>query len=164
MKQLLLIRHAKSSWDEPFGNDIDRPLNERGEKDAKEMAKRLVHKKIGIDRFVSSPARRAVDTARYFLKAFDRKPKHLVLEPRLYEPQPVSFYNVIAELDNETDCIALFSHNPGITDFINQLTEVRVDDMPTCGIFGLKTDIKKWADFRDAENHFWFFDYPKLKS
>jgi phosphohistidine phosphatase len=69
---------------------------------------------------------------------------------------------VIEEVDEDFKTIAIFSHNPGITDFVNQLTTARVDNVPTCGIFGLKADIKKWKDFEEAKKEFWFFDYPKL--
>ena len=59
------------------------------------------------------------------------------------------------------DCIALFSHNNGITDFANRLTSARVDNIPTCGIFAIKIKSNSWKDFRNAEKGFWFFDYPK---
>jgi phosphohistidine phosphatase len=57
--------------------------------------------------------------------------------------------------------VALFSHNNGITDFINTLTTTKIDDMPTCGIFAIKINIEHWQDFRKAEKDFWFFDSPK---
>ena len=66
MKTLLLIRHAKSSWDEPGISDFDRPLNERGKKDAPIMAKRVKEKAIELDHLISSPAKRAKKTAKYF--------------------------------------------------------------------------------------------------
>jgi len=70
MKILLLIRHAKSSWDDISVTDFDRPLNERGKKDAPMMARRLSDKKIKIDAFVASPAKRAKKTAVFFAKEF----------------------------------------------------------------------------------------------
>jgi phosphohistidine phosphatase len=163
MKQLLLIRHAKSSWDQPSQKDFDRPLNDRGHKDAPEMAKRLLEKKIKIDAFLSSPAKRAITTCKYFVKAYDKKEKNIIEASKLYEPLIENFYKVIEEMDNDFETIAVFSHNPGITAFANELTIVHVDDMPTCGIFSIKVDIKKWKDFKEGEKQFWFFDYPKLK-
>ncbi len=77
-KILLLVRHAKSSWDDPSLNDFERPLNERGKKDAPEMAKKLNSKKIKIDAFVSSPAKRARQTCKYFTKEFDLKKRNVV--------------------------------------------------------------------------------------
>ena len=162
MKKLLIIRHAKSSWDASVLNDFDRPLNERGKRDAPIMAKRLLKKEIDIDAFVSSPANRALSTAEVFADVYDIKQKHIIQIPALYHPSVEVFYSVIEDLDNDLKTVAIFSHNPGTTDFINQLATSRIDDMPTCGVFGLKADIKKWKDFEEAEKQFWFFDYPKL--
>ena len=163
MKQLLLIRHAKSSWDDAATHDIDRPLNDRGKKDAPKMAERLLDKKIKIEGFYTSPAKRAVATCELFVKAYDKKKKNIIEVAELYEPHMQNFFNVIKKADEDFDCIALFSHNPGITAFVNQLTDVKVDDMPTCSIFAIKIDIKKWNEFEEGEKSFWFFDYPKLK-
>jgi len=162
MKQLLLIRHAKSSWDDPLQNDINRPLNKRGKKDAPIMAERLLDKKIKIDAFISSPAERALSTCIYFAKAYDVKKKEIIPVDELYNAQVENFYKVISEVDNSFDTIAVFSHNPGITEFANELTDVHVDDMPTSGIFAVKADIAKWNQFTEGKKLFWFFDYPKL--
>lgn len=164
MKKVLIVRHAKSSWDSPSMSDFDRPLNERGKTDAPEMARRMVKRGVDIDLFVSSPANRALTTATIFAKAYDQKEKHILQVPALYEAGIENFYDTIAELDSDSKTVALFSHNPGITAFANSLTIARIDDMPTCGIFAIKCDIKKWKDFRESEKTFWFFDYPKLFS
>lgn len=161
MKKLIIIRHAKSSWDSASATDFDRPLNDRGHKDAPAMAKRLLKKDIKIDAFVSSPANRALTTATYFAEAYEKKFKHIIQIPALYHPSMEVFYSVIEELENDLKTVAIFSHNPGITDFVNELTTARIDNVPTCGIFGVKADIKKWKEFAEAEKEFWFFDYPK---
>ena len=161
MKSVLIIRHAKSSWEHVLQKDFDRPLNERGHKDAPAMAKRLLDKKISIEAFIASPALRAFTTAGYFAKAYGRQEKDIITYPELYEaPAPV-FYNLIAKTNDKLNDIAIFSHNPGITDFVNSLTNSRVGDMPTCAIFAVQADINHWADFEKAEKTFWFFDYPK---
>ena len=67
----------------------------------------------------------------------------------------------IANASNKFDSIAIFSHNPGLTDFANLLTATRIDNIPTCGIFAAKADCDKWKDFKEAKKEFWFFDYPK---
>jgi len=162
-KILLLVRHAKSSWNDPSLNDFERPLNERGKKDAPEMAKKLNSKKINIDAFVSSPAKRARQTCKYFAKEFDLKKKNVVREPKLYEAGEESFYEVIEGFRNKWDSVAIFSHNPGITSFANSLTENRVDDMPTCSVFAVKVSADKWKEFRTAKKEFLFFDYPKIE-
>jgi phosphohistidine phosphatase len=161
MKILLLVRHAKSSWDNAQLSDFERPLNERGKNDAPAMAKRVRERKIKIKRFISSPAKRAKKTAVIFMDEYGIQEKDLVLLPSLYEASVKNFYDAVENLNDKDDGVALFSHNPGITDFVNTLTEKNVDNMLTCGVFALKIKTKKWKDFKKAEKEFLFFDYPK---
>lgn len=163
MKSLLIVRHAKSSWDVTSLEDIDRPLNERGKHDAPEMAKRLVKEKIKIDAFISSPAKRAKKTAQLFIHEFKRSKDEIIYIDELYNAQTADFYKVLSSVDEAWQAVAVFSHNPGITDFANSLTSVQIDNIPTCGIFAVKIDIEKWEDFEKAPKEFWFFNYPKLK-
>ena len=161
MKTLLIIRHAKSSWDNASLNDIDRPLNDRGKRDGPIMAGRLINAGVRNDLFVSSPAKRARHTAEMFAHAFGRKEKDIVLVPKLYHAQVQDFKEVVAELDDQYDCVALFSHNPGITAFANILSSVRLDNMPTCSIFAVTSAATSWKEFLHTGTTFWFFDYPK---
>jgi phosphohistidine phosphatase len=161
MKTLLIIRHAKSSWENAIVNDMERPLNERGRRDAPAMAQRLLRSGVRIDLFVSSPAKRARTTAELFIHEFGREGKDILFIPELYHAPVQTFRDVIAGLDDRYDSAALFSHNPGITAFVNSLTSVRVDNMPTCGIFAVKSAAPSWADLSAADKEFWFFDYPK---
>lgn len=162
MKSVILVRHAKSSWDDPVLADFDRPLNERGKQDAPRMAARLLDRKVKIDAFLTSPAKRARKTAAFFAEAWHLPKDQLLLIPDLYHAEPEAFYQTIANAPAKAGTIALFSHNPGITSFANLLTTVTVDDMPTCAIFAVKADIQQWSEFRNATKEFWFFDYPKL--
>ena len=84
MKTLFLVRHAKSSWDDTTLPDKDRPLNERGERDAPKMGKRLAKRDVKTDLILSSPARRALTTAKIIAKSIDYKPKKIVVDDRLY--------------------------------------------------------------------------------
>jgi phosphohistidine phosphatase len=161
MKTLLLIRHAKSSWEVQGGSDFDRPLNARGKQDAPEMARRLLKRKIGIDLFVSSPAKRAKKTAELFVKEFNGKEKEIQVLPDLYEAGVQTFYDRISGLHREIRSVAVFSHNPGITEFANTLTLTQVDNIPTCGVFAVSVPIEDWARFPEAEKRFAFFDFPK---
>ena len=161
MKSLLIVRHAKSSWDSPTLRDFDRPLNERGLKDAPLMAQRKLDRKIHIDAFASSTANRALATALFFAKAFHQKEKEIIRIPKLYHAMPETFSEVIAEFNNYWNTVAIFSHNPGITDFANKLHVARIDNMPTCGVLGVHFMCYKWEDAMQAEKHFWLFDYPK---
>lgn len=163
MKSVIIIRHAKSSWDQTDVADFDRPLNERGKEDAPKMAARLLERHVKIDAFISSSAKRARKTAALFIKEFGGDKEEIIQVPELYLAGPEAFYNAIAKAPASANTIALFAHNPGITEFANELTDVRIDDMPTCAIFAVKVDINDWPAFKDAEKQYWFFDYPKAK-
>ena len=158
MKSLLLIRHAKSSWDDPSISDFDRPLNERGKKNAPEMAIRLHDKGIRLDMLVSSPAKRAKQTAKAFQKILEVDKLEFVDD--LYLASPAAFAEVVARLPSKVKAVALFSHNPGITEFANSLSATRIDDMPTASIFAVNAEVDDWPDF-SRQAKFWFFDYPK---
>lgn len=164
MKSLLLIRHAKSSWDNPTQNDFDRPLNARGLKDAPMMAQRLLDRKVKIDAFFSSPAVRAKQTCLLFMKTFKVEEAAVHLQSQLYLASPDVFMQSITNMPDSVSSAAIFSHNNGLTEFANTLTNTTIDDMPTCSVFGVKAEIDKWKDFEKAEKEFWFFDYPKLIS
>jgi phosphohistidine phosphatase len=161
MKTLLIIRHAKSSWDNALVKDIDRPLNERGKRDAPVMARRLLQKDIKIGLFVSSPAKRARSTAELIIREFGRSEKEILFIPELYHAPVQTFNDTISRLDDRYDSAALFSHNPGITAFVNSLGAIRVDNMPTCGIFAVRSAAASWSEFAGTPAEFLFFDYPK---
>jgi phosphohistidine phosphatase len=163
MKTILLLRHAKSAWDDASLSDFERTLTERGKSDAKIMGKRLLEKSIEIDTFVSSPAKRAKKTARVFMKEFEKDKKKLQLVPSLYEASVQDFYNAVESFDDKDKSVALFSHNPGITDFVNSLDCTPVNDMPTCSVYAIKVETKHWKEFREAKKEFLFFDYPKIE-
>ena len=163
MKELLLVRHAKSDWSDSSLGDFDRPLNERGKRDAPVMAHRLLDKKIKIDAFISSPAKRAKRTATIFAEAFKVEKDDIIFKERLYGAAEEIFYDTVKNAPKKANTIAIFSHNPGITDFANELTGTHIDNIPTSGVFAVKADCDSWEDFRDAKKEFWFFDYPKAE-
>lgn len=161
MKTILLVRHAKSAWDDPSLPDFERKLTPRGKSDAKMMATRLLGKNIQIDLFISSPAKRAKKTAKIFMKEFEADKTRLKLLPSLYEASVKKFYEAIENLDNQEESIALFSHNPGITHFANSLDCTPVYEMHTCSVYAIKVNTQQWKDFHLAEKEFLFYDYPK---
>ena len=125
------------------------------------MARRLIDIGVLIDRFVSSPARRAKETAEAFAHMFGRKSKDIEFVTDLYHALPPVFKQIIAGLDDKDDTVALFAHNPGITTFANMLTAVRVDNMPTCSVFAVQSPVEHWNEFLTAGPEFLFFHYPK---
>ena len=161
MKKLIIVRHAKSSWDALTLTDFDRPLNARGLHDAPAMARHLLSKGISIDAFISSPAVRAKTTALSFMEVFQKPASELILIPELYHPVSNALFNAVCDADNTYETICIFSHNPGITEFVNRLTTTKIDNMPTCGVFAITSDTPHWNEFDMANHQFWFFDYPK---
>lgn len=161
MKTLVLVRHAKSSWSEPGLPDFERPLNDRGRHDAADMAARMVARHLSPDLLVSSPARRALKTARYFAEAFHYPQEEIQLIPELYHPAVEALQRAVLALPDKASTVFLFSHNPGITDFVNSLTPVRIDNLPTSAVFAVALPSAHWADWEHAERRFLFFDYPK---
>ena len=161
MKHLLLVRHAKSSWGDLSIKDFDRPLNDRGKNDAPMMAKRLLKRGITIDAFISSPAKRARRTAELFVKEYKASKDQIIFFDALYLAGSSAFSEVIAKTDDRFGTIAVFSHNEGITEFANSLTDTKTDNIPTCGVFAVSIKAKNWSDFPGAKKEFWFFDFPK---
>ena len=161
MKTLIVVRHAKSSWSESGISDFDRPLNERGKRDAPEMADRLQKELKKIDLFISSPAKRAKKTAQLFAEKFRYDEGKIVFFPELYLAGPRDFVAAITQTSPEVNSVIIFSHNPGITEFVNTLTDTRIDDMPTCAVFIATVNSDKWSDFEKADKEFQLFDYPK---
>ena len=162
MKELLIIRHAKSSWAKIGQSDFDRPLNERGERDAPEMAKRLIERAILIDSFIASTAKRAFNTATFFAEAYQKTSNDINKKKELYHAPLERFYQVIKTINPQINTAAIFAHNPGITDFVNSLETTQIDNMPTCAVFAVKLLTTNWNDIETCKKEFWFFEYPKL--
>lgn len=165
MKQLVLVRHAKSSWELSDVTDFNRSLNERGLKDAPEMAGRMKKRAVSPDLIVSSTALRAKTTATIFKEILQVPDSSFQLDDELYLAEYTYFMKLVSECSDEINSLMLFSHNPGITAFaylIGSKINVRIDDIPTCGIFSVQLETEQWKDFLNAPIKDWFFDYPKL--
>lgn len=162
MKTIYLIRHAKSSWAEPFSSDFERTLNARGLKDAKKISTRLLNRNISIDAFYVSPAKRTKITAAIFAETLDMKNIHYVDE--LYHADLTTWKNVVANIDNKYNAVAVFGHNNGITEMANDLTDARIDNMPTCSVFAVSASCESWSEFNKAPKRFLFVELPKLAS
>ncbi len=162
MKTVYIIRHAKSSWATPGQVDFDRPLNERGKENATMMAERLKDKHIKIDAFVSSPAKRAKKTCKAFCKVYNKNEAEIIIKEELYHAPMHTYYKVISSADNSFNQLAVFGHNPGISDFVNTLVaNVAVGDMPTCAVFAVTAETDDWMNFEITPKNFLFFDFPK---
>jgi phosphohistidine phosphatase len=160
MKTIILVRHAKSSHSFGVSSDFERPLNDRGFREAAEMGKKLFDQNIIIDQFVSSPAVRARTTAELFVAEYDRKLEEILFIPALYHADKINFLETIRGLENSCQHVALFSHNPGITEFASSLTSTQITHMPTGSVFAVNAGIDNWKEFDKAEKRFVFFYKP----
>ncbi len=159
-KTLYLVRHAKSSWNQPSLADIDRPLNKRGKKNAPEMGSRLNKQQIMPDLLISSPAKRAYKTALAIAEKIGYSKKDIVIEEDLYHAGEQKLFDIIKRQSEENQTIMLFIHNPGITWFANKLCNVYIDNVPTAGVVsvGIST---LWSEVTNGSGDLIFFDYPK---
>ncbi|RZK38995.1 MAG: histidine phosphatase family protein [Pedobacter sp.] len=160
-KRLILIRHAKSDWGNPDLRDFDRPLNKRGNASAPDMAQRLVSASISPDLMVSSPALRAISTAKYFAKAWGIQEKDIQTDQNIYEAGFKTLLSVVNEFDDNYPTIAMFGHNPGFTDFANYLSGVNIVNMPTCSVVMIEFSTDSWNMLSKETGKVILFDYPK---
>lgn len=164
MKTLYIIRHAKSSWDDPSLDDFSRPLNERGEKDAPRMGKRLKEKEIAVDLMISSPAERAIKTCKAIAKVLEY-PKEKILElKKLYHADENQIFSILKTIKEPHDVVMIFGHNPGLTEFANSLLNQTIMNIPTAGVVAGKLNIDSWSAIKPNCGEMQFFDFPKSKS
>ncbi len=161
MKKLILMRHAKSSWDDSAINDFERPLNTRGKHDAPEMGKRLAKLKILPELMVSSPAKRARKTAKVVAKEIGYPKDKIVLRQEIYEAGTSDLLEVIRKFDNSHSQVMMFGHNPGFTSLANLISDCRIDNIPTCGVFCVEFPVADWSEITPGCGAMVFFDYPK---
>ena len=157
MKTLYLVRHAKSDWTHDVP-DFDRPLNERGHSNARGMAKHLLDNGFNIGCFISSPAKRALTTCRYFAETFGNSSIKKIED--LYEPLLEDFTNTVVRIDDEYSSAALFSHNPTISQFASSLTS-EVLEFPTCAVAVFEVDCEEWSQFEGAHKTLTHFFLPR---
>ena len=162
MKTLYLLRHAKSSWDHPGLGDKQRPLAKRGLKNAPEMGQRFAARGETIDHVVSSPAKRAITTARLFCEACDYPLERIEIDEDLYFLGAGSIEEVINNQADSIESLMLVFHNPDITYFVNSIgDQLRIDNVPTAGLVRLSSDVSSWSDWSRSASSFEYFDYPK---
>jgi phosphohistidine phosphatase len=160
MKRLFLVRHAKSSWDDTALSDKDRPLAGRGKRDAPKIGKRLAKRDVKPDVILSSPATRALTTAKIFAKKLDYKLKNIVQDDRLYAGDADDLLSVIYGLGDKLKCVMLVSHNPGLTELAQRLSS-EITHMPTSAVAGFTFDAKSWSKVGKAKPVKVTLEYPK---
>lgn len=162
MKELILVRHAKSDWENASLKDVDRYLSERGYADAYAMSEWFRTTKINPDKIYSSTATRALSTALIFARKLELSPSQFALEPSIYEASSHNLISFIQHLPNELNHVMFFGHNPGFTDLCNELCgQLKLDNLPTCGLVSINFETNDWKSIKAGSGIYNYHQFPK---
>ncbi len=162
MKTLHLIRHAKSSWKDSSLADVDRPLNKRGVRTGKFMARHLVEAGCCFDHVFCSPALRARSTIELIRKSLETMAFEWTIEPDLYTFNSRNLLSFIQLHDETLTDVLIVGHNPALTDLCNELGHRHIDNIPTCGYAQLTvTENCTWQEISKASIKLTAFLRPK---
>lgn len=162
-REILLIRHAKSSWDNPNLTDFDRPLAERGLRDAPVMANELAKHRIPIDLVIASPSVRTTQTLEYFRATLKIPQERIVWDSTVFHSSTENLLRILSALDDSVRHVVFVGHNPSMTDLSNALqSDTLIDNVPTCGIVHISGSWSSWKELRQQKGKLEFFLYPKM--
>ncbi len=161
MKNIILIRHAKSSWKNLELADHDRPLNKRGKRDAPLMGEHLKQKAIKPDLILSSPAKRAMKTAGIISKNIGFPINQIEEREEIYGASHSTLTAIIQQIEDRFETVILFGHNPALTQLTLFLTHHSIDNIPTCGVVSVTFEILNWEEVSEGKGNVDFFEYPK---
>ena len=159
MKTLFVLRHAKSSWENPDWSDFERPLNSPGLDAARFIGELIYERGLQPQMIVSSPAKRAKQTA-VLVKEIAEVSKPVKFDERIYEASPLTLFNLIREFDEKWESILIVGHNPGFENLVRMLTGETVS-MPTAALARINLDIENWHDVETSSNELEFLIRPK---
>lgn len=163
MKSLCLIRHAKSSWNDEYVEDFERLLNHRGLQDAPEMGARLMSQGFKPERIISSPAFRALATARRIARELTFDSDEIITDMRIYDAPVGNLLALIREIPDDINQIALIGHNPGIHKLSQFLTSTAPVEYPTCAVYWMQFGFNRWREISPLSGELIYYDYPKNK-
>lgn len=167
-KTVILIRHAKSSWNDPGARDFDRALNDRGRRDAPLMGRRLADfladAGLSLDLFLCSGANRAMQSAALIAPELGYDAATIAWRESLYLADAGSMLDAIRKLPDQAACVALLAHNPGITILAERISGRMFTNVPTCGVivvrFEQPSEVMSWREIA-LPGALQLFDYPK---
>jgi phosphohistidine phosphatase len=160
-KTLYLVRHAKSSWGEPELADIDRPLNKRGGRNCQEMGGRMKKRGWVPELILSSPANRAITTARCIARQIDYPKADIVVDENIYCSGAGVLCDILQQLDERYTEVMLVGHNPDMTELVNRLCGPVISDMPTCAIAMIRLELDHWSETGAIVGGLADYDFPK---
>ena len=143
MKTLILLRHSKSSWDNLNLSDFDRPLNNRGNRDADMMSIKLSAELNKVDMMISSSSVRTKLTSDYFKSKI--KFKNELFTDELYHASSKRIMSILEKVKPNINSLLILGHNPGLTEMVNCLTNHKLYNLPTTGVVIIKFNIKLWS-------------------
>lgn len=161
MKTLYLIRHGKSSWDNPGLADFDRPLATRGKMDGPRMGAYLAEQSAKPDLLLSSPANRAYSTAKLIADAVGYEGSRIATDRKIYHADVYELRNIVKDIDDKYKTVMLFGHNPGFTEFVNFLTGLNISNLPTTGIACIDFHVDSWSEVRRHAGECRYMKFPK---
>jgi phosphohistidine phosphatase len=144
MKRLLLLRHAKSSWEDSSLPDFERPLNERGQRAAPLVGRLMRERRLSPDLVICSPARRTRETIALVLEAAEILPE-IRYDQRIYEASVGSLIQIISEIEDGKTEVLLVGHNPGFENLLAHLTN-EDERMPTAALARILLDSDVWSE------------------
>ena len=160
MRRVILMRHAKSSWDDPALDDFDRPLNKRGLRDAPEMGRRVALD-FDVDRIVSSTAARARATAEAVADVLGLDASQLAWSGTLYLSSPATQLQALREQPAEAETVMLVAHNPGVSNCASRLAGEDLGDLPTAAVVVIEFDVDAWDQLGFGAGRLVAVDTPK---
>jgi phosphohistidine phosphatase len=152
-KKLIILRHAKSGWDDPVARDFDRPLNARGDKAAQMMGVWMARNKVAPDHVIASPAVRVVETIDKLAAGFGTRIE-VQWERRIYLASSATLMDVLREVDDQYQTVLIVGHNPGLEDLVLDMVPEGVDPerralveakFPTAALAELTLSIDSWS-------------------
>jgi phosphohistidine phosphatase len=161
MKTLIILRHGKSSWDDHKLRDFDRPLKNKGRRRTQLIADYLNQHDLKPQLIVSSPALRAIDTARIAANGLGYELSEIVQNEALYFVTTEKYFEALYAAPDNINTLMIVGHNPMITDFCNSFIEHPVDNIPTSGMCVVSFDTEKWQDIHSAKPQLLHLVFPK---
>lgn len=161
MKILYLVRHAKSSWEDPSLDDIDRPLKKSGVNDAYIMGAFLKERNIFPELLMSSPAVRALSTAVIFTNQLKIPTEKLRIYREVYESSPGHILHIIRQISPAIKSIMVFGHDPSLTNLFMLITGKSLEKIPTSAVASISMSIERWDEIAPAGGNLDFFYKPK---
>ena len=145
MRYLLLVRHAESSVSYSNFNDFDRPLNNRGESDAKLMANKLLENSFNVDYIISSGANRALSTSKIISDYIGLPIKFIDINNDIYRSSEQNMLNIINSIDDKYKFVMITGHNPTLHYLSQLLSNESIMSFPTCSMFAIAFNVDLWS-------------------